>query len=264
MRLSLCLIAFIAFMLLMLPASANIYPTGNTLPWAGYNWVLKSGHGLAPSNNNWSASGNNIWVDDNGSLHMTIKKDVGNWNCTELISQHDYLYGKFTWKINESSPIFSYDKNSVLGLFTYADDRHEVDIESSRWQRDQNNLLLFTVQPYSVNSKGYLPSVNTSGKVTDQAGYDGHGITLSFDREPTYIDFNAWDNNGNLIACEHFTNVSAIPTNPQNIRMNFWLRAPPSNGQDLEVVIDSITVQAIPAPITVLPNMCTLREKSRI
>jgi endo-1,3-1,4-beta-glycanase ExoK len=237
----LTLLSMVLFFSFCSTVSANTYvnQTTHTINWDGIRWIAATGH-HAPLNNNWSDSPSNLWIDNLNRLHLTIKNDNGKWDCTQLSSENSYTYGIFTWKV--VSPVFTFDKNSVLGLFTYADDNHELDIEASRRVAGNGDLIRFTVQPYwpNGNTKTYLPSKTVEGITTDLAGFDGHNSTFQIDWEPTYVDFTIWDNYGNMIANMHYVNSTYIPIGPQKLYMNFYLAAPPSNGKNLEVVIASV------------------------
>jgi Concanavalin A-like lectin/glucanases superfamily len=234
-------------------AYRNYYTFANAsthiIKWAGLNWKCKNVHDLGPGTNNFSDSPNNLWVDNQGRLHLTIKMDSGRWDCTQLACENDYRFGKFTWKIDNASSIFNLSQDAAwLGLFSYRDDNNETDVEISRWQGQGNHLVLYTVQPYWIpgNSIGYLPSVTRNGSTTDQNGYDGSGITVSIDREPNYIDFTTLDRKGRVIAYEHFTNTSVIDKGAEKLYMNFYLRSIPTIGPDVECIIDSLKVEATP------------------
>ncbi len=218
--------------------------------WQGLNWTCKNVQGADPGSNNFSDSSDNIWVDDQQRLHLTIKKDSGDWNCTEIRCQNNYTFGKFTWKIDPASPVFNLSQESAwIGFFSYRDDNNETDIEISRWQVQGNHLILYTLQPYWIpgNSQGHLPAVtNSQGSTTTEDNYDGSGMTVSMDREPTYVDFTALDNNGNVIAYEHFTNSAVIDQGPEQLMMNFYLRSIPTSGPDVEIILDSLRVDATP------------------
>jgi endo-1,3-1,4-beta-glycanase ExoK len=240
---TLALVAMVLLVSICSTVSANTYVNQRTnlINWNGIQWTGATGH-HAPSNNNWSDSPSNIWIDNQNRLHLTIKNDNGKWDCTQLSSVNSYTYGIFKW--NVVSPVFTFDKNSVLGLFTYADDNHELDIEVSQRTAGNGDLIRFTLQPYWINGNTniYLPSKTVNSVTTDLAGYNGHGSTYQIDWEPTYINYIVCDNNDNVIANMYYNNVTYIPTLPQKLYLNFYLGAPPSNGQNLEVVIASVKV----------------------
>jgi hypothetical protein len=244
------LVAYLKFEDLVSPSSsftayiddAKLLSEDGCVPWCGINWRAQMGTDLAPADNNWSRLPSNVWVDEDDKLHMTVKNDNGKWNCTELRSS-PILFGKFTWTIE--SPIFNLDKNAIFGLFLYTDDTHEIDIEISRWTADQNDLILYSVQPSEVegNSTGYIPSVTVDGVTTAESGYDGSNLTCQIDWQPDYIDWKAWDNNGDLIAEKHYTDATQIPQIALELRMNLWLKhAIPVDGNDIEIVITHFDV----------------------
>jgi endo-1,3-1,4-beta-glycanase ExoK len=240
---TLAVVAMVLLVSVCSTVSANTYVNQRTnlINWNGIQWSGATGH-HAPSNNNWSDSPSNIWIDNQNRLHLTIKNDNGKWDCTQLSSVNSYTYGTFKW--NVVSPVFTFDKNSVLGLFTYADDNHELDIEVSQRTAGNGDLIRFTLQPYWINGNTniYLPSKTVNSVTTDLAGYNGHDSTYQIDWEPTYINYMVCDNKGKAIANMYYNNVTYIPTKPQKLYINFYLGAPPSNGQDLQVVIASVKV----------------------
>ena len=85
-------------------------------------------------------------------MHLTIVNDSGNWKCTMLNSQYAYLYGTFTWTV--ASPVYTFNKNSIVGLCTYLDDYHELDIETSKWGGSagtRGKQLWHSVQPSYID-----------------------------------------------------------------------------------------------------------------
>lgn len=109
------------------PASAT--PT-NTVTWSGYTWTVRDCQQTqsTPGPNYWSAG--NVWVDQNGWLHLKISNSSGNWCCAEIVSTQTFGYG--TYAFYTVSRVDNFDKNVVLGLFAYKDDSHEVDIEYTK------------------------------------------------------------------------------------------------------------------------------------
>ncbi len=124
-----------------------------TIQFAGYNWIVKSGFG-GPGPNNWSDSGQSVWVDSLGRLHLKIRKINGAWHCAEVYTEHFTDYGEH--RFFTEGPIDRMDKNVVLGLFVYADDRNEIDIEYTKWgQANNRHTGHYTVQPYTTSGNGW-------------------------------------------------------------------------------------------------------------
>lgn len=219
----------ISFILIsIIPAETTIFPSKGIIHWKGENWSLVSGR-ADPGNNYWNDTG--AWVDDQNRLHLTIINKGGKWYCTGLDSQNKYTYGTFTWTI--ASPVYTFDKNSVLGLFTYQDDNHELDIEPTRWGLENSDNLDYSVQPY------YLKGNERTYKVT---GTNGANTTYKLEWKPTYVKFSSMQN-GKIVNEWNYTNVTGIPKTPQNACMNLWLdkHKPPSNGKNIECVISDFS-----------------------
>jgi endo-1,3-1,4-beta-glycanase ExoK len=224
-----CLFALSIVLISVVPAGAKTCPSHGVLNWKGQNWYLTGGQSN-PGNNYWNNAG--AWIDNQNRLHLTIVKDKCKWKCTMLNSQCTYLYGTFTWTID--SPVYCFDKNSVVGLCTYLDDYHELDIETSRWGETRGNQLWYSVQPSKIegNSRGYLVPSRVTGTKT----------IYRIEWKPDYVRFTSMQANGKIIADYNYTNVSGIPKQPESIIMNLWLMAPPSNGKNIELIISDFTI----------------------
>lgn len=198
----------------------------SVLSWSGYDWILKSGI-KGPGSNYWNP--NNAYVDSDGKLHLEINYSDGHWNCVELDSVKNFKYGKYTWVVSSQS--LNLDKNVVLGLFTYTDDNHEIDIESGQWGDSSSDHLHFTCQPD-----------NTVTFVSPDSSYiNATDVTYTFEWRPTYIHYTARASNGKIIANWYCTNTKDIPKVKAKVMMNLWLQhsVPPSNSKPVEVIISS-------------------------
>jgi len=219
------------------PSSAKTYPSNGELNWKGINWEVRSGTG-SPGNNYWNNEG--AWIDDQNRMHLTITNKDGKWQCTDLKSENKYLYGTYTWKI--VSPVFTYDKICVVGLFTYLTDKEEIDIEFSRWGYENGDQIDYSVQPYGIsgNSKTY--------KVP--AGIDGTNIINTLDWQPEYIRFTSKTAGGQVLSDFTYTNIGGIPRNPEYLMMNLWLfNGAPSDGKNIELIISDFSYNEDPADI---------------
>ncbi|KKH50866.1 glycoside hydrolase family 16 protein [Methanosarcina sp. 1.H.A.2.2] len=225
------LILFITLFVVLISAvtiGATEYPSNGVINWKGQTWDVRSGTGQ-PGNNCWNNEG--VWVDDKNRMHLTIVNDNGKWKCTEIDSRNKFLYGTFTWKV--ASPVFTYDKNSVVGLFTYLDDSQELDIEMARWGQSNGSQLWNAVQPYNIsgNSKGVMiPSCITGTNTIHQ-----------IDWQPTYVRFTSSTTDGKILSEFNYTNVNGIPKNPEYVIMNLWLQGAPSDGKNIELIISDFS-----------------------
>jgi hypothetical protein len=114
------------------PAHSTV--TGNGSTWKGHNWSITNGGmaGVAPG------SPANVFVDENGFLHLRITNNAGSFTAAELFSQDSMGFGTYQWQIQGS--IDNMDPATVLGLFPYGpkngigkDGEDELDIEFSKW-----------------------------------------------------------------------------------------------------------------------------------
>ncbi len=124
---------------------------GNVLTFSGMKWDIKTGFN-GPGPNYFKGHPNDIFIDDNGYLHLSVNEREGTWNCTEVVSQDTMGYGKYVWTIEGN--VVNIDRNIVLGLFTWDNNtfqeqaNSEVDIEFAKWgDPDEEYTLQYGVQP---------------------------------------------------------------------------------------------------------------------
>ena len=233
--------------------AGNIKDTSNpsrTITFAGYEWTVKTSAGLksgtmGPGNNYFSDSRNNVWVDNNGWLHLKITQKKGNWYCAEVILTKSLGYKKYIFQV--TGRVDQFQKNVVGGLFTYldqTDNKEEIDIEFSKWNGiSEENPALFGIQPTDSigNMKRFnlnLTGDNTThvfdwkpGKV-DFVSYHGHYSTPP---DSTFI-INSWSYSG-----------KDVPFNPDSkVHINLWLFnrqvIDPAEEIDAEMVIKDFQV----------------------
>jgi hypothetical protein len=122
------------------------------ISFTNYWWEVKeTGNGeWGPGPENYF-SGNNVNVDSQGRLHLTISYSDGEWRCAEVILTNSFGYGTYRiWLDNDLSTL---PTNIVFGFFTWNNypsyNYRESDVEFSNgavvgsptnWQ--------YVVQPY--------------------------------------------------------------------------------------------------------------------
>lgn len=138
-----------------------------SLVWKGHTWKVTNGPmaGVSPG------SGNNVFVDSNGFLHLKISHHGSAWTAAELYTVDALGFGTYQWQIEGA--LDSMDPSTVLGLFPYgpeggigADGENELDIEFSKW----NNTV-----PTNADFTYYPP--------TGQGKSDGHGGRVASDED---------------------------------------------------------------------------------
>ena len=217
-----------------------------TISWSGYTWNVKAPAGTAgPGPNYWT--GNNVWVDANGWLHLRVSKNTSNnhWECAEISSTASFGYGTYQWQID--GPIANLDKNIVLGLFDYSgiDGRDEIDIEFARWGNAAWPNLNYTIFP----KVGDAPAPASYSQEFSLPG--GSYSTHRFKRTATSIVFKSLygfqNGDTNLFLTKTFNSPgTSISNKSMPVLLNLWCYngLAPSNGQSVEVVIHSFTFTA--------------------
>jgi len=151
------------------------YP--RTIQFAGYEWAVKdSSEPVGPGGNRFSARESDVWVDEQGRLHLAITRRDEQWWSTEVFLMKSLGFGTYSFTTN--SRLDTLDANATFGAFTW--DSHgdgeiaawpfrEIDVEDSRWGNAADTATSqFVVQPYSVagNLRRYkLPPLGDSAQV---------------------------------------------------------------------------------------------------
>jgi hypothetical protein len=216
-------------------------PANRSIRFAGHNWSVKTGDGLGPGPNNFSDSADNVWVDDNGALHLKISTINGRWYCSEIISDESFGYGTYVFTIADR--VDTLDENIVLGLFTWDTwapqyNYREIDFEFSRWQHSANDNSQYVIQPW--DTAGNLSRFNI-----DYAG-QGHDTTHVMTWRPEGISFKSYYGDfalapspENVIRDWYYTGSDNPPPGGENVRINLWLISglAPTDGAESEIIL---------------------------
>jgi hypothetical protein len=210
-----------------------------SVQFSGRTWYVKSSSGrVGPGPNYFSDSPSNVWVDDQGRLHLKITKVKNQWHCAEVISEDVFGHGTYTWELD--SPVDSLDRNVVLGLFTWGavpPDYGEIDIEFARWgSRRAYPNAQYVVQPFDL--PGHMVRFDWPPNLPQS--------THRFLWAPEGVLFESFIGHGAaasdlLYVWPYAQGGQPIPSDTENARMNLWLYQgnKPSDGQTVEVIIKS-------------------------
>jgi len=235
---------FFGFTALLFSCSSSVepdepipVPTERIIKFSGYDWVVRTSDDskVGPGPNYFSDSEDNVWVDDNGRLHLKIVQKGGNWYCSGIVLRKSLGYGKYVFYL--ASDISKLDQNAVGGLFTYLNDEEEIDIEFSKWSNPDNKDSQFAVQP--------------SDKAGNKARYDLNLLTErsthSFNWQADRIEFFSRQGHGsttdvsNLIHEWTYQGNSIPPSRTtERLRMNLWLFRGqiPSDAKEQEMIVE--------------------------
>lgn len=226
---------------------AHFTARASTLTWKGRSWQVSSGGiaGVCPGDPT------NVNVDAAGNLHLKVARINGAWSAAEVFTTEKLGFGTYQWQVD--GPIDTFDKNVVLGLFSYgpqagvgADGTNEIDIEYARWGQANGSNGDWTNYPASGSTIGEL-----------RYSFSLAGATLSTSRlvwtstriaDFLFAGLQPVDGMDGLIRTWTYMPQNAtvnIPQQPLPLGMNLWcFGAPPSDGNPVEIVIRDLTFVA--------------------
>jgi hypothetical protein len=119
--------------------------------FSGFNWRVR----WRPSDRGGTSNPydpDNVYVDQEGALHLRIIKRDERWSCSEVNLTRSLGYGTYSFIVEDISKL---DPFVGFGVFTwdYASDQQnhrEFDINISRWGDPQNKNAEFVLQPSFV------------------------------------------------------------------------------------------------------------------
>jgi hypothetical protein len=209
------------------------------ITFSGYTWTVRNTLNTQGPGPNYFKT-ENVSVDQDGYLHLVIRKDPvsGDWSSAEITA--DNLSGYGTYQFVVDGPLDKLDKNIVLGLFNYSgkDGLDEMDIEFARWGNDKYPNLNYTIWPAQTSFK----NASAVKEFTLQSTLSTH----YFRRSPDSVvcaSFNGTNPDPNqLIYSYVFTGTSvSISKLPMPVHINLWLfdGHPPTDQKPVEIVIRS-------------------------
>ena len=165
---------------------APVLPSPKTLNFSGYEWTTSAGPIFHAGSRNFFDPAN-VWTDEKGALHLRISGSPGKWTAAELKLVRSLGYGTYRFQVRDASQL---EPSAVLSLITWdgigtESNRHELDVELSRWGYVDSTNVDYVVQPY------YVPANHVAFRVP-QGLY-----THSFLWEPGKVTFSTVAKSGN-------------------------------------------------------------------
>ena len=205
-----------------------------TIWWAGRTWTVKSGD-AGPGPNHWSDSTDSVRVDDDGALHLAIRREGSRWLAAEVTSTACTGFGLHRFYVDAA--LDELDENVIFAPFLYADDDHEIDIEFARWgDRFSPDNAQYVVQP-----AGPLTLRRFTTRLHDTWS------THSIDWQEGVVRFqslrghyDAPPDDGYVIAGARIAGgVVPHEADDLHVHINLWLMGgePPADGHEVEVVV---------------------------
>lgn len=214
--------------------------TTRIIEFSGYEWVVRTSDEsqVGPGPNLFSDSEENVWVDQQGRLHLKIVQKAGKWYCSGITLREDLGHNQYIFYV--SSRVDQLDPNVVAGLFTYKNDEEEIDIEFSRWSDPENQDSQFAVQPSHLEGNKMRYDLNLEGDLS----------THWFDWQESKIDFASYKghtldpNADDIIHTWTYTGASIPPDSDEKLKINLWLfrGQGPTDNQEAEMIIDRVEI----------------------
>ncbi len=207
-----------------------------TVTFSGRTWYVKVAEWNAdPGPCYYSDRPEDVWVDADGRLHMKIVYRSYRWYCTEVFATQPMGHGTYTFTL--ASPVNTLDRNVVLGLFTWDDTssayaHREIDVELARWGEATGPNAQYVVQPYAT------PGHRHQFYFTAPDAHSTHSFFWTTGR----VQFDSYGADpGTPLESYTYLGSDVPPAGQGNARINLWLFGgqPPSNGQDVEVIVEA-------------------------
>lgn len=226
---------------------------------AGHRFVVRTN--ICPEGPNETIfHSENVFVDEQGHLHLKIRNENDAWSCSEIALDERAEYGTYCVVIDGDMAVL--DPNTVFAPLFLIDDTmstdDEADIEFSRFgDPTQTNNAQFVVQPDTTAGNAYrfnlLPGNQT--------------LTLYLVWQPDFVAFYAYAGEysitnlparNQLLQSWKYAGDHVPQVGQMKLHANFWLvSAELTSGASAEVIIQDFSctreVVAPPSSVFTLP-----------
>lgn len=246
-------------------AEMNFY-VSDTLDFSGYKWLVKESFDkhTGPGRNYFSGSKENVWIDEDGRLHLKLKYKNDRWYCSEVRMLNSLGYGKYIFYIDQLPQAL--DKDVVIGLFMYdhsdtSNFHKEIDIEFSKWGKDTALNTQYVIQPFEEKAFRFDTDLRRATrhefsvrkrKINFNSRYE-HGINP----DSISLKYQEWK----------YRSDQVYKTSDEKVSINVWLykASEPSNLKEMEVIISrfEFTPYKMERIIPVLPRVKKSKAKEQ-
>jgi hypothetical protein len=179
--------------------TSGIARPNNIQEFAGRNWLVRENPNQALPWSNYGNHPQDIWVDDNGFLHLNVAQrqrqfnsdssTVNVWNNAELATVESLGYGTYIFTLNTGGAV---DENLEIAFFTYNAEADSV--AYNQISISLNNPGVDSLSAYRLNYK-VEPSMGNPERefrpMADPANWEGvstHSITWT----DSLITYHSW------------------------------------------------------------------------
>jgi hypothetical protein len=161
-----------------------VAPAPKTITFSGYEWLVRQTQNDRHGMNDYD--GRNVWVDNEGLLHLLLTERDGRWTSADLRLTRSLGYGTYSFDVRDTSQL---DPSAAFSMYTFdplGSDQNfrELTIDVSRWGEPGNMNGQFVVQPETVPANVFRLAI--------PAGL----VTHSFRWEPGRVSFKTVHRNG--------------------------------------------------------------------
>lgn len=193
---------------------------------------------IGPGPNYFGLHRNNVFIDEKGYLHLSIRKRFRKWSCAEIGTDSIVSEGKY--EVHISSDNKNIPVNVVIGLFIY-DESHpplfnEIDVEIAKW----NDPTLKNAQHVVYSDTGMMMN---RFDIPNDLSETIHAIEV---RKDSVFVKTTEAISGHQLYYSAFARPPEMVFKQAKFRINLWLSQPPTDTNKIpEVVIKAFNYTAI-------------------
>jgi len=211
-------------------------PAGSLDPgqihFSGYDWdvyqIASDSFGVMHTNR-----ASNVWTDNkDGSLHMRLVKDGGEWTGAEINLSRSLGYGMYSFTVR-NAPL---EPPTVLGMFSWdpleaGQNHRELSIQLSQWGEPASKNTQYVIQPF------YIPA--NLHRFTSPS----KAVTHAFHWEPGRVSFTTMEAGHPTPISEHVFSSGIPSPGGERIHINLYAygKSPIPQRDGVEVVIEKFT-----------------------
>jgi hypothetical protein len=215
------------------------------IEFGGFTWRAKNGGIFGPGANYFSESPENIWVDEQGRLHLRITKRGDRFYCPEIVLEQPLGYGDYLFKT--VGRVDRLDSNLILGMFLWEyqesyqsndvyNGANEFDIEFGTWKNPEGKPAQFACQPWHFPGNEHKFEIALEGEDAKSSH--------AFLWHPSGVACRSWHGHSDhpdpseMIETWFYAGRHLPRPEAPRVHINYWcIEEPPSDGQEHEVII---------------------------
>jgi hypothetical protein len=230
--------------------------------FAGYNWKISDGNATMNHSNLWKADPKMQFVDQQGKLHLKLKKFFGVWYCSQIQMTRSLGRGKYEFCVENqfANPdkrivfsIFINDDQNQDGLIEASKNETEVNMTFTKWNESGNSNFWYMLKPISKECIGKCPPDNSCSGIHCFSATGNP--TQAVSHEIQWTDKNKVNlmsyrgcivktaNPQYVITKKQFTNFNLPHPGSERLTINLWLyggnNPDAKTGDEVEIVISA-------------------------